>query len=270
MNWQESCAARLGQHLDDHGDLSPPWARFPQFERYTIGWRMGAGEDWLGLWHCFLDKLGPAFEARLAYLRRHPPAPCSWARAVHETLHPDAEEDELSEETHRFLEAQGLIASDIAFPTWLARQDGVHWPWLWTETPETAARHWTRELWFWSRQVAGLRRAGSWVPPQVPPAWRACEAALVKGRVPELDLAQGLRTLAQLLAAGAPTPPWQLGLGLDDFADSFEDDMGYVDAFRLWGMSAFDDTEQRQAFLDAHAAPPAWVAWAQEQFPTEG
>src|SRR5690606_25733592 len=84
------CLARLPEHLDDHGDLAPPWARFPTYERHTLGWRMGAGEDWLGLWHVFLERLEPAFEVRLAYLRRHPAAPVSWASSVYGVLYPEA------------------------------------------------------------------------------------------------------------------------------------------------------------------------------------
>jgi hypothetical protein len=75
MDWKQSCRARLPQFVDRNGDLAPPWEQFPEYERHTIGWRMGTGEDWLGMWHVFLEQLDPAPDARLAYLRRHPPAP---------------------------------------------------------------------------------------------------------------------------------------------------------------------------------------------------
>jgi hypothetical protein len=78
MDWNQSYRSRLPEHLDANGDLAPPWERFPTYERYTIGWRMGAGEDWLGLWHVFLKGLESSPEVRLAYLRRHLPAPISW------------------------------------------------------------------------------------------------------------------------------------------------------------------------------------------------
>ena len=58
MDWKDSCRSRLREHLDPHGDLAPPWERFPHYERYTIGWRMGSGEDWLGLWSVFLEHMG--------------------------------------------------------------------------------------------------------------------------------------------------------------------------------------------------------------------
>jgi hypothetical protein len=50
-------------------------------------------------------------------------------------------------------------------------------------------------------------------------------------------------------SAGRVTPPGQLGGTLEDFADSFENDMGYVDAFRLRGMSPFDDREHLRGGL---------------------
>src|SRR4051812_10758487 len=70
MDWKQSCRARLGDHLGKDGDLAPPWEQFPTYERHTIGWRMGAGEDWMGLWRVFVEDLDPAFEVRLAYLKR--------------------------------------------------------------------------------------------------------------------------------------------------------------------------------------------------------
>ena len=68
-----------------------------------------------------------------------------------------------------------------------------------------------------------------------------------------------------MLAAGDVTPPWALGLDVGDFANSFEPDMNYVDAFRLWGMSIFDDAPQFLGYLAAHPAPPqAWQSWLTE------
>ncbi|HEU4532764.1 MAG TPA: BON domain-containing protein, partial [Polyangiaceae bacterium] len=273
MGWKENARARLPEHLDARGDLAPPWARFPDYERYTIGWRMGTGEDWLGLWHVFLEQLGPEHEARLAYLRRHPPAPVTWANAVYGVLYPardddddDDDDDGAAEATRRRDEllAQGLIASDVAFRTWLAQQPGVRWPWESDDDPATVARYDTRRFWFWSRQVAELRRGLGWTPPAVPPGWQACADALARGETGPVDPRQGLLTLAQMLCAGRVQAPWQLGLSPADFADSFEDDMGYADAFRLWGMSAFDDEAQRERYLETAPVPPAWAAWVAE------
>ncbi|AUX34531.1 MULTISPECIES: hypothetical protein [Sorangium] len=285
MSWKESCRTRLREHLDARGDLAPPWARFPDYERHTLGWRMGAGEDWMGMWSVFLEQLAPDPETRIAYLRRHPPAPVSWADVVHEVLFPaersddDSDEDDSDEgdsdeddptaaaQRRSALLEQGLIASDVAFATWLGQQTGVSWPWARCPAPEDAARYNTRELWFWSRQVAELRRGSEWTPPGVPESWRACAQALETGDVGTIEPRRGLLSLARLLCAGQVQAPWQLGLSLADFADSFDDDMGYVDAFRLWGMSAFDDALQLRRYLEATRMPPGWRDWVAEQFP---
>jgi hypothetical protein len=272
MDWQQSCRAHLPEHLDSTGDLAPPWEQFPEYERYTIGWRMGAGESWLGMWRVFVEALDPAFEVRLAYLQRHPPAPINWADHVYHVFHPsasDAEDEESTQvETQRRAELlqMGLIASDAAYPTWLRQQQGVRWPWEYGDTPEITARYRTRDLWFWSRQVAELRATPTWEVPAVPGSWRACADPLATGTVSAPDLQRGLLTLAQLLAAGRVVPPWQLGARVEDFADTFNNEMGYVDAFRLWTMSAFDDREHLMRYLAATAMPKKWERWLAEQF----
>jgi hypothetical protein len=269
MDAQQFYRARLAEHLDENGDLSPPWERFPNYERYTIGWRMGAGEDWLCYWHVFLDTLAPVFEVRLAYLRRHPPAPVSWADHVYGMLHPsenNADDEAVEARQRAELLRLGLIVSDAAYPVWLRQQQGVRWPWEYAESPETAARYWTREFWFWSRQVTGFRDTADWTPPRVPESWGSCAEPLETGAVRTPDLRRGLLTLAQVLAAGRVVPPWEFGLGIDAFADSFEMDMGYADAIRLWGMSAFDDREHLQRYLGDGDLPASWRVWVSEQF----
>jgi hypothetical protein len=40
---------------DDEGFLHPPWVKYPNIHRRSIGWRMGFGEDyWVGFrrWWC--------------------------------------------------------------------------------------------------------------------------------------------------------------------------------------------------------------------------
>lgn len=274
MNHREYARAHLAEHLDAHGDLAPPWEAFPTYERMTIGWRMGAGEAWLGFWGAFAEQLDPSFDARLAYLKRHAPAPVSWAASVFRVLHPAAADEDLDDDADAARAAERraelyrleLIGSDVAFATWLGQQRGVRWPWDDGETPEDAARYRTRDLWFWSRQVGGLRAGPGWRAPAVPEAWQACAAPLADGLAGELELDRGLLSLARMLSAGSVSAPWQLGLRLDDFADSFELDMGYVDAFRLWGMAAFDDREHLQRYLDATAMPPPWASWIADHF----
>ena len=100
----------------------------------------------------------------------------------------------------------------------------------------------------------------------MPPAWAACAAVARAGVAGPIEPTAGLASLALVLAAGSVLAPWQVGLTPADFADSFDDDMGYVDAFRLWGMSAFDDAPTRAAYLARTDAPTSWGAWLDAQF----
>ena len=277
----EPAKARLSpsyeDHLDAQGDLAPPWEVFPSYARYTIGWRMGAGESWLSLWGAFLrERLEPTFQARLAYLRRHPPAPFTWGGSVYRVLYPDCIDPDTLEEgeeeitlnaRRQELVDRGLIAPDASYVTWLGQQRGViTWPWEGSPSrgPEEEARHRTRELWFWSRQLEMVRARAGWEPPQVPAHWAACEEAIATGQTGPLDLSRGLLSLAIMLSAGDLLPPWKVGLSLGDFKDSFEPDMGYVDAYRSWVMDAFDDPLVYGVHLAEHAPSEPWRVWLEE------
>ena len=39
--------------------MPPPWLAFPEIERYSIGWRMGYGEDYIDWFGHWLDTLSP-------------------------------------------------------------------------------------------------------------------------------------------------------------------------------------------------------------------
>jgi hypothetical protein len=168
----------------------------------------------------------------------------------------DNENEDIEAQHRAELLREGLIASDASYPIWLRQQQGIRWPWEAIETPEEAARYWTRDFWFRSRQVAGLRGA-DWIPPTVLDGWGPCREPLETGVVRKPDINRGLLTLAQMLAAGRVVPPWEFGLGMDAFADTFEMDMGYADAFRLWGMSAFDDRRQMERLIGS-SVPENW------------
>ncbi|MEV0398199.1 hypothetical protein [Polymorphospora rubra] len=43
-------AAAVGEQLDAHGRVLPPWRAYPEIERYSIGWRVGNGEWYLMVW----------------------------------------------------------------------------------------------------------------------------------------------------------------------------------------------------------------------------
>lgn len=269
----------LAEHLDPQGDLAPPWEAYPDYERYTIGWRMGSGESWLGFMNEFLDKHLPTdFDTRLAYLKRHAKAPYSWSDWVFDILHPDVvdeddEDDDDGEKARQRTEQRrveladmGLIASDVAYFTWRAKQDSVHWPWDDCETPEEAARYRTRDLWFWSRQVAELREHNKIPAFDAPEPWSEIAEIVRTGKTNPVVAKEGLQSLVRCFAAGTVIAPWQAGLLPADFADTFDMDMGYVDAFRLWGMSVFDDRPHIDRYTQSTAMPETWQEWIDEQF----
>ena len=37
--------------------LPPPWIAYPKIQRYSIGWRMGYGEDYICRWGSWFDAL---------------------------------------------------------------------------------------------------------------------------------------------------------------------------------------------------------------------
>jgi hypothetical protein len=254
-SFQDACREALPKHLDKHGDLAPPWAEFPTFERFTIHWRMGFGESWLGMWSVFVDGLGDR-DAREKYLRRHAPAPVPWADHVLFALGHDVDGDDVTDEQLKDLVGNGFVGSDVAFSTWRSTHRQDDFVWKLADTPSEAARHQARELWFQSR-VIGEQRAFE-LPAEAPSDWRDCAAG-------KAAPSSGLKLLAQNLLRGRTIPPWEFRLSPADFADSFEDDMGYVDAFRLLLMCAFDDRAQLHRFLDP--IPPEWQAFIDEQGP---
>ncbi|MEJ7597145.1 MAG: hypothetical protein WKG01_04475 [Kofleriaceae bacterium] len=54
----------------------PPWIRFPEIERYSIGWRMGSGESYLMVWWAFAERLDT--EDLVTYFREFAPLPLAW------------------------------------------------------------------------------------------------------------------------------------------------------------------------------------------------
>jgi hypothetical protein len=205
-------------------------ARFPTYERHCLGWRMGLGENWMGMWGVFVKDLPADSDSRIAYLRRHPPAPINWADTVQRALafSDDNEPDATVVDT---LKRQGLIAVDIAWHTWRhGHRDAAT---LVAESPPQAARYSTRDFWFWCRCIAD---EGLGVLGELPATWKALATQ-------DAVATTGLEQLAEMFLRGHVETPWSRGLSIDDFTDSFDDDMTFTDAFRLWLMSSFDDRE---------------------------
>jgi len=65
--------------IDDDGDLLAPWLVFPEIHPMSIGWRMGAGEDYLHLFASqYLRRDGDVDDVVRRRLRRKHPAPTYW------------------------------------------------------------------------------------------------------------------------------------------------------------------------------------------------
>ena len=60
-------------------------------------------------------------------------------------------------------------------------------------------------------------------------------------------------------------PPWRYELTPSDFADSFEMNMGFCDAYRLWIMSSFDDDRLVREMHSKSGIPDEWADWINEQ-----
>jgi hypothetical protein len=252
---------------EQHIEMVPPWEEFPTYERYTIGWRMGTGEDYRYNWYKFIEKLSNDYNTRLNYLRCHRPAPLNWGDEVLAVLFPKTESEQeygCSQAEILKLLNMGLVEHDAAYQTWINKQSAIIWPWLLRNTPPEATLYRTREFWFFSRQLNAARGLGDVEFDTVPGSWQSVETQLLTGHLGNVDPTQGLLTLAQMLCAGSVKPPWTLGISPDDFTDSFEMDMGYSNAFRLWLRSAFDDDILLREMLQKTQIPSEWVDWVDE------
>jgi len=248
--------------------MKPPWEQFPTYERYTIGWRMGNGEQYRYDWYDFLDTVPKDFDSRIVYLRAHRPAPLNWGDAVLKVLHPDSETDEefgcSPAEISRLLEL-GVVEHDAAYKTWLGQQTELTFPWSLAvgETPEKTARYCMRDFWFFSRHLKENRNDLS--INEIPETWASVRRELETGNLGDIVPEHGLLTISQMLCAGDVRPPWKLGLSPEHFADSFEMDMGFCDAYRLWIMSSFDDDQMIREMLGETGIPDEWANWIDEQ-----
>lgn len=61
--------------LQDKNIMSPPWLAHPEIERYSIGWRMGYGEDYIDRFYNWLDTLSPEEQTEYYVLF---PEPVTW------------------------------------------------------------------------------------------------------------------------------------------------------------------------------------------------
>lgn len=90
---EEHIAKQIAAELAAHGTLVPPWHKFPEIPRYSIGWRMGYGEDYLWTWRTWWERQDAT--ACQAYVETwKPTAPAEWSDWFDDD---DVDEDEVAE-----------------------------------------------------------------------------------------------------------------------------------------------------------------------------
>lgn len=72
----EQLARAVAAELAAHGTLVPPWVKYPEIPRYSIGWRMGSGEWYAWMFGTWWEQLSEA--DRAVYRAKWPP-PEDWA-----------------------------------------------------------------------------------------------------------------------------------------------------------------------------------------------
>lgn len=221
--------------------LAPPWVRYPSYTRYTIGWRMGSGEDWMWRWGQAIEPLDAA--ARYAYFKSQRPAPKTWASFVWQALDPSRSfEAEPNAEALMWLAAEGLIGDDVAYGNWRASldQDSPSPPWAQVEDEEALrrlGRYQPRALFFYGRYA---QDEGHAPPPPLP-----CPSTTA-----------GYARLAWEARLNPWLPaPWQWG---EMASEGAAGDYGH--AWRSWISACFDDAVMWQAYR-SRLDPPhgAWL-----------
>lgn len=264
-------------------ELPPPWAKHPEIPAGSIGWRMGYGESYSIAWGRFLSQRPSDRAWRAAYLRRHPLAPRSWARAAAVVLAPGHVMEDDDEPDVDALVAEGLVGDDVAMGAWEAihgQAPEAPWAASWHGGKlGSAARYGGRELTFWARWCARRREDGqldAWLRavPEPAPAWVPMRDAVRDGVVPSrFDPATAWERLSVLVAAhGHAPPPWTLGEAPDALGgERYDDDSSYADAWCLWVYDAFDDGPTWRAYLARHGGVPTpWRAAIDREIGLDG
>lgn len=64
--------------------ILPPWLKYPDCPRLSIGWRMGGGEQYMNDWSFFVD--GMDRQQFTSYISRYAPIPKEWRDLVEDVL----------------------------------------------------------------------------------------------------------------------------------------------------------------------------------------
>lgn len=66
----------IAKELTPQGDLLPPWKKYPEIPRNSIGWRMGYGESYMIAWDKWVEPM--ELEQLVEYFRKYSPIPVDW------------------------------------------------------------------------------------------------------------------------------------------------------------------------------------------------
>jgi len=271
--WRRDREEREKRQLDklrnEHGELTPPWAQFPDYSLRTIGWRMGIGEQWQSLFFTFLRELDPSYEVRLSYLRRYPPAPINQAGRVYHILHGnDSKRIDLAIVAQRQQEMLelGVIQHDVAYHTWLANQQTPYRPWLKRPrlTPEKSVQVRMREMWFWSRWLNEQRELDDELP-DFPEAWQALEQPLREQHIARPATNEPYLWMAQMMAAGRVLAPWEAMPESTPPTERGKCEGSYPALFASWCLACFDDRQSVDGMLRETSPNEEWMAWVEQR-----
>ncbi|MDI1481591.1 hypothetical protein [Polyangium sp. y55x31] len=94
VGWEAVLGESLARELREQGRTTPlpPWLRYPEIPRYSIHWRMGAGESYLMAWWQWAE--GRGAEEKTAYFREFAPIQIEWVDWVGMQIRDDLEDDE--------------------------------------------------------------------------------------------------------------------------------------------------------------------------------
>lgn len=97
----------------------PPWVKYPEIPRYSIGWRMGDGEEFLLDWWSWSETLDT--NERVEYFRQYKPLPVEWLDWISAQFGFDAGDEGFNSafgfDGIHWLEKQGL-ADFATFQEW--------------------------------------------------------------------------------------------------------------------------------------------------------
>ncbi len=97
--------------------MTPPWQEFPKIKRYSIGWRMGDGEDYICKWSDWIKTLDES--QKLEYFHQYKPHNLSWLDYVVFAFGYDMDKNSPFD-----IQSQDHARQKLSDPTWFI---GIRW-----------------------------------------------------------------------------------------------------------------------------------------------